>query len=102
VRFPLSPLPPPCPPARLPALTALPLAAQGVLEVPQQQVFVVEKWGKYSGQLEAGLHFRPPVMYRVAYAHSLKETAMHVEPQDAITHAPPFPQPPPARSRPQG
>lgn len=59
--------------------------------VPQQQVFVVEKWGKYSGQLEAGLHFRPPVMYRVAYAHSLKETAMHVEPQDAITHAPPFP-----------
>ena len=59
--------------------------------VPQQQVFVVEKWGKYSGQLEAGLHFRPPVMYRVAYAHSLKETAMHVEPQDAITHAPPRP-----------
>ena len=73
--------------------------------VPQQQVFVVEKWGKYSGQLEAGLHFRPPVMYRVAYAPSLKETAMHVEPQDAITHAPPFPQPPqraPARKADDG
>ena len=34
---------------------------------------------------------QPVIMYRVAYAHSLKETAMHVEPQDAITHAPLFP-----------
>jgi regulator of protease activity HflC (stomatin/prohibitin superfamily) len=35
--------------------------------------------------LEAGIHIRIPGVYRIAYVHSLKERAMHVESQQAIT-----------------
>ncbi len=57
----------------------------GVLVVPQQQVFVMERFGKYAETLGAGLYFRLPVMYQIAYVHSLKERALHVESQQAIT-----------------
>jgi regulator of protease activity HflC (stomatin/prohibitin superfamily) len=56
-----------------------------VLVVPQQQVFVMERFGKYAETLGAGLYFRLPVMYQIAYVHSLKERALHVESQQAIT-----------------
>ena len=57
----------------------------GVLVVPQQQVFVMERFGKYAETLGAGLYFRMPVMFQIAYVHSLKERALHVESQQAIT-----------------
>jgi regulator of protease activity HflC (stomatin/prohibitin superfamily) len=56
-----------------------------VLVVPQQQVFVMERFGKYAETLEAGLYFRLPVMFQIGYVHSLKERALHVESQQAIT-----------------
>jgi len=48
-------------------------------------VKIVEKMGKYSRTLEAGLNFRIPVLEQVAYQHSLKEQVLDVDSQTAIT-----------------
>lgn len=53
--------------------------------VPQKQAFVVERLGKYSKTLNAGLHVLTPFIDRVAYKHSLKEQAIDVPPQQCIT-----------------
>ena len=53
--------------------------------VPQNEAFVVERLGKYSRTLEAGFHTLAPFFDRVAYKHSLKEFAMDVPSQQAIT-----------------
>lgn len=53
--------------------------------VPQNAAFVVERLGKYSSTLEAGIHFLVPFLDRVAYKHSLKEFALDVPAQQAIT-----------------
>ena len=53
--------------------------------VPQKQAFIVERLGKYRGTLNAGLHILIPFIDRVAYRHSLKETAVDVPPQNCIT-----------------
>ena len=47
--------------------------------------YVVERFGRFNEILEPGLHFRVPVMDRVAYVHSLKETAVPIPNQSAIT-----------------
>ena len=53
--------------------------------VPQNQAFIVERLGKYNRTLEAGFHFLMPFFDRVAYRHSLKEFALDVPAQQAIT-----------------
>lgn len=53
--------------------------------VPQQTAFVVERFGKYSRILGPGLHVLIPVVDRISYAHSLKETTIPVPNQTAIT-----------------
>ncbi|MFT6407162.1 MAG: regulator of protease activity HflC (stomatin/prohibitin superfamily) [Arenicella sp.] len=53
--------------------------------VPQNLAYVVERLGKYSSTLEAGFHILIPFMDRVAYKHSLKEFALDVPAQQAIT-----------------
>ena len=53
--------------------------------VPQQMAFVVERFGKYSRTLTPGLHVLIPIVERIAYAHSLKETTIPVPNQTAIT-----------------
>jgi len=53
--------------------------------VPQRVAFVVERLGKYSRTLEAGLHVLVPFLDRVAYKHTLKEQAVDVPPQSCIT-----------------
>ncbi len=53
--------------------------------VPQNEAFVVERLGKYSRTLEAGFHVLLPFLDKVAYRHSLKEYAIDVPSQQAIT-----------------
>ena len=53
--------------------------------VPQKSAVVVERLGKYSRTLQAGFHILTPFIDRVAYKHSMKETAVDVPPQMCIT-----------------
>lgn len=57
----------------------------GFVICPQQSAFVIERFGKFSGVLEAGIHPLIPLADRVAYAHSLKEQALSIPSQSAIT-----------------
>lgn len=53
--------------------------------VPQKSAYIVERLGKYAKTLDAGFHILVPFFDRVAYKHSLKETAVDVPPQTCIT-----------------
>src|SRR5438132_6459364 len=53
--------------------------------VPQQQGWVVERLGKFSGTLNAGFHILIPFLDNVRYKHSLKEFALDVPEQVCIT-----------------
>lgn len=43
-----------------------------ILVVPQSDVYVIEKLGKYNRTLSSGLHFRLPFVERVAYKQTLR------------------------------
>lgn len=53
--------------------------------VPQQNRFILERFGRFSRILEPGLNFKIPILDMVAYRHSLKEQVIHVDSQNAIT-----------------
>ncbi len=53
--------------------------------VPQNMAFVVERFGKFRKTMIAGLNFVVPFIDRVAYKVSLKEMALDVPGQSAIT-----------------
>ena len=53
--------------------------------VPQSTQWVVEFLGQYMHSWDAGLHFRIPVLMRVAKKVSLKEQVADFEPQPVIT-----------------
>lgn len=57
----------------------------GISVVPQQQAWVIERFGKYTKTLEAGLHILIPGVDQIAYMHSLKEEAIAIPNQQAIT-----------------
>ncbi|EEC02076.1 conserved hypothetical protein, partial [Ixodes scapularis] len=59
---------------------------QMVKVVPQQQAWVVEKLGKFDKVLQPGLNLLIPVIQRVAYKHTLKEEAIDVTAQTAISN----------------
>lgn len=61
------------------------MALLGIKMVPQQQAWVVQKLGKYDRTLPPGLSFIIPYIQRVAYKHSLKEQAIDIPHQTAIT-----------------
>jgi regulator of protease activity HflC (stomatin/prohibitin superfamily) len=67
------------------AVFAMILISKIVRVVPQQQAWVVERLGKYSGTLDAGLHILMPFLDVVRYKHSLKEIALDVPEQVCIT-----------------
>jgi regulator of protease activity HflC (stomatin/prohibitin superfamily) len=58
---------------------------KGIKIVPQQQAWVVERFGSFEMILEPGLNFLNPITKKVAYRHSLKEFAHEVQEQPAIT-----------------
>jgi len=58
---------------------------KGIKIVPQNYAFIVERLGRYDRTLTGGLHFIIPFIDRVSYRHSLKEVAVDVAAQSAIT-----------------
>lgn len=53
--------------------------------VPQQNAYVVERLGKYSRTLDAGLHIVIPIVEAVHYKHNLKEIVLDIPEQICIT-----------------
>ena len=53
--------------------------------VPQQTAWIVERMGKFSRILEPGLAILVPFLDRIAYVKSLKEVAIEIPSQSAIT-----------------
>lgn len=53
--------------------------------VPQQTAWIVERMGKFHRVLEPGLALLVPVIDRIAYVKSLKEVALEIPSQSAIT-----------------
>ncbi|MBI5273381.1 MAG: paraslipin [Chlamydiia bacterium] len=53
--------------------------------VPEQQVWIVQRLGKFNRRLEPGLNWIVPLIDAVAYRHSLKEEVIDVPEQTAVT-----------------
>jgi regulator of protease activity HflC (stomatin/prohibitin superfamily) len=54
--------------------------------VPQQNAYVIERLGKFSGKLDAGFHILLPFIDKIAYKHTLKEQAIDIPEQVCITN----------------
>ena len=61
------------------------ILAKTAVVVPQQNAFVVERLGKFSGTLNAGFHILTPFIDSIRYKHSLKEQAVDIPEQICIT-----------------
>ena len=61
------------------------LLASIITIVPQEYAYVIEFLGKYEKTWEAGLHFKIPLLERVAAKVSLKEQTFDFPPQNVIT-----------------
>ncbi len=64
---------------------AIIILAKTAVVVPQQQAYVVERLGRFSGILQAGFHILTPFIDVIRYRHSLKETAFDIPEQVCIT-----------------
>ncbi len=67
------------------AILVLIIVAKTAVVVPQQNAYVVERLGRYSGTLGAGFHVLMPFMDVIRYRHSLKEAAYDIPAQVCIT-----------------
>ena len=61
------------------------ILAKTAVVVPQQNAFIVERLGKFSGTLNAGFHILTPFIDTIRYKHSLKEMAVDIPEQVCIT-----------------
>jgi len=57
----------------------------GIMFVPQQEAWLVERMGKFNAVLEPGLNFLIPILDKVKYVQSLKEIAIDIPQQSAIS-----------------
>lgn len=67
------------------AILVLIIIAKTAVVVPQQNAYVVERLGRYSGTLGAGFHVLWPFLDVIRYRHSLKEAAYDIPAQVCIT-----------------
>jgi len=67
------------------ALLMVVILVKTAVVVPQQNAFVVERLGTYSGTLGAGFHVLTPFVDVIRYRHSLKEQTMDIPEQICIT-----------------
>ena len=67
------------------AVLVLIVVAKTAVVVPQQNAFVVERLGRYSGTLGAGFHILLPFVDIIRYRLSLKESAFDIPAQVCIT-----------------
>ncbi|MDR2088371.1 MAG: paraslipin [Clostridiales Family XIII bacterium] len=61
------------------------LLAANIRIVPQAKAYVIERLGAYSGTWQVGLHFKIPLIDRIAKKVSLKEHVIDFPPQPVIT-----------------
>jgi regulator of protease activity HflC (stomatin/prohibitin superfamily) len=67
------------------AILSIILVKASIKFVPQNRAYVVERFGKFNKTMEAGLNFLVPFIDKVSYDRSLKEQAVDVPSQSAIT-----------------
>jgi regulator of protease activity HflC (stomatin/prohibitin superfamily) len=67
------------------AVLVLIVIAKTAVVVPQQNAYVVERLGRYSGTLGAGFHILLPFVDIIRYRLSLKESAFDIPAQVCIT-----------------
>ncbi|MDR1954065.1 MAG: paraslipin [Clostridiales Family XIII bacterium] len=61
------------------------VVVRNVRVVPQAKAYVIERLGAYSGTWQVGLHFKIPIIDRIANRVSLKENVLDFPPQPVIT-----------------
>ena len=61
------------------------LLVSNIRIVPQARAYVVERLGAYHGTWQVGLHFKIPLIDKIARKVSLKETVIAFPPQPVIT-----------------
>lgn len=67
------------------ALLIIILIARNIRVVPQARAFVIERLGAYVHTWQVGLHFKIPIIDRIANKVSLKENVLDFPPQPVIT-----------------
>jgi regulator of protease activity HflC (stomatin/prohibitin superfamily) len=61
------------------------LLVSGIRIVPQKQVLIIERLGKYHSKAEAGINLIVPFLDSVRAKHDLREQITNIEPQQVIT-----------------
>lgn len=67
-------------------IIAIIIIFSGLKIVPQQEAWLIQKLGKYDRVLEPGLNIIIPFIQKVAYKHTLKEQAINIGAQTAISN----------------
>lgn len=67
------------------ALIVLIVIVSNIKIVPQAKAYTVERLGSYQGTWQTGLHFKIPLIERIARKVTLKEQVVDFEPQPVIT-----------------
>ena len=67
------------------AICLIVVAAKNIIIVPQASAFIVERLGAYNGTWETGIHFKIPLIEKVANKVTLKERVADFPPQPVIT-----------------
>src|SRR5574344_1586425 len=67
------------------AILVIAFLASNIVIVPQARAYVIERLGTYQGTWGTGLHFKIPLVERIARKVTLKEQVVDFAPQPVIT-----------------